>query len=136
MPTDASVDGISKAMQLHYDPLPADFSTADASYPQIAFEAHRLHVTFRDWRETTVRLLFHEVASFSWEAGDVAIDLQHRDDTSYIVRGSPWLQRHLEVGAVTPTEEHQHYKLCFNAAGVLQVLATRLEVLAPDHSES
>ena len=123
-------------MELHYELLRPAFSTADASYPQIAFEADRLHVTFQDWRETTVRLLFHDVVSFSWEAGDVAIDLQHRDDESYIVRGSPWLQRHLEVGAVMPTQGHQHYKLCFNAAGVLQVLATKLEVLAPDHGES
>src|SRR5690349_5730995 len=98
-------------MEPHYEPLQAAVPTADTSQPQIAFDAGQLHVTFQDWRETTVRLLFHDVASFSWDAGDVAVDQQHRDDESYIVRGSPWLQRHLEVGAVAPSEGHQHYKL-------------------------
>ena len=117
-------------METRYEPLRETFSTADAEYPQVVSERGCLRVAFRDWREKLVTLLFHDVAAFSWDDGDAAVDANHRDDYSYIVRDSPWLARHREVGTLMPSEDHRHYKLCFNAAGVLQVLATRLEVLA------
>lgn len=117
-------------MAIRYEPLCAPFSTADAEYPQVTSERGCLRVVFRDWQEKVVTLLFHDVAAFSWDEGDAALDANHRDDCSYTVHESPWLARHREVGTLMPPEEHRHYKLCFNAAGVLQLLATRLEVLA------
>jgi hypothetical protein len=120
-------------METRYEPLGAPFSTADAEYPRIIAEGGSLRVTYRDWREEFVALVFHEVLAFSWDDGDAAVDLAHRDDCSYVVYNSPWLARHREVGTLTPSEEYRHFKLCFNAAGVLQVLAARLEVKAePD----
>jgi hypothetical protein len=117
-------------MGIRYEPLGQSFSTADAEYPQVAVERGSLRVAIRDWREKFVTLLFHDVAAFSWDDGDAAVDANHRDDCCYIVHDSPWLARHREVGTVMPSDDHRHFKLCFNAAGVLQVLASRLEVLA------
>jgi hypothetical protein len=89
-----------------------------------------LRVTFRDWREKLQQLVFHDVAAYSWDDGDAAVDPRHRDDCSYLVLDSPWLVRHRAVGPVDPSKELRHFKLCFNAAGVIQVLASWLEVQA------
>lgn len=117
-------------METRYEPLAAPFSTADAEYPQVVTERGWLRVTYRDWREQVVALLFHDVVAFSWDDGEAAVDHDHRDDCCYIVHDSPWLARHRDAGTLTPAEEHRHFKLCFNAVGVLQVLAARLEVMA------
>lgn len=123
-------------MNTHYELLRGPFSTADAGYPVILLESGYLRIEYRDWQERVVKLSFHEVAAFSWDDADAAIDENHRDDCSYIVHHSPWLARHRQTGALAPSTGHQHYKLCFNAVGVLQVLATRLEVLpAPSTSD-
>jgi hypothetical protein len=116
-------------MATWYDPLQEAFSTVDATYPHVECDRGRLRVEFQDWREQTVMLLFHDVAAFSWDDGDAAVCPSHRDDCSYIVRESPWVARHREVGTVAPLTDLQHFKLCFNTVGVLQVLSTRLEVV-------
>jgi hypothetical protein len=117
-------------MGIRFEPLEVPFSTADAEHPRIVAECGRLRVTYRDWREEVVALVFHEVVAFSWDDGDAAVDRAHRNDRSYEVQNSPWLARHDEVGRLMPPEQYRHFKLCFNTAGVLQVLAARLEVKA------
>lgn len=116
-------------MDTRFEPLAAPLSTADAELPDVLFERGHLRVRFRDWREQLVTLLFHDVVAFAWDQGGAALNASHRDDCSYEVLGSGWLQRHIEVGTIEPDEAQHHYKLCFNAAGVLQVLASRLEVV-------
>ena len=115
-------------MECHYEPLRESFSTADAEKPHITLDRGVFRVTYRDWRENVVTLLFHGVVACSWDDGEVAVDANHRDDCSYIVHDSPWLARHLAVGTVMAPDDVRHFKLCFNAAGVLQVLASKLEV--------
>jgi hypothetical protein len=34
------------------------------------------------------------------------------------------------VGTIIASDGHRHFKLCFNPAGVLQVISTALETLA------
>ncbi len=116
-------------METRYELLHESFSTADAEYPQFVFEHGRLRVAFRDWREALIDVLFHDVVAFSWDDGDGALDASHRDDCGYVVLGSSWLATHRKAGTVMPSEDKQHFKLCFNSVGVLQVLASRLEVL-------
>ena len=121
-------------METRYEPLRESFSTADAERPQVVWEGDCLRVMFQDWRENLVTLMFHDVAAFSWDDGEAAVDAKHRDDCSYIVHDSPWLARHREVGTLLPSDDQRHFKLCFNAAGVLQVLASKLEVLTGPHA--
>lgn len=71
-------------------------------------------------------LSFDDVAAFSWDEGDAAVSPEHRDDACYVVAGSAWLARHIAAGSIATEAEHRHYMLCFNAAGVLQVIAARL----------
>lgn len=121
---------MNQGNDLRYELLEMPFSTADAENPELVFESGCLRGTFRNWQGQVVRLLFHDVAAFSWDSGDAALKADHRDDCTYVVQGSKWLQQHLEVESITPEEEHRHYMLCFNAIGVLQVLSSKLEVLA------
>lgn len=112
-----------------FEPLIGSFSTADAEAPVVAYEQGVLSVRFRDWREREVKLLFSNAVAFSWDEGDAACTAAHRDDTIYIVSGSHWIRRHIEVGSITASGGHRHFKLCFNAAGVLQVIAIELKVV-------
>lgn len=115
-------------MAPRYELLDVAFSTADSELPRIISENGRLWVTFVDWREQIITLVFHDVVAYSWDDEDAAVEVTHRDDCCYVVHDSAWLSRHREVGTLMQDAGHHHYKLCFNAAGVLQVLALRLEV--------
>ena len=113
-----------------FEPLGEPFSTADAETPVLAYERGTLHVRFRDWREREVKLTFRDVAAFSWDVGDAAWSGAHRDDDTYVVAGSEWLRRHIDLGTIAASEGHRHYRLCFNAVGILQILASGIDVLA------
>ena len=113
-----------------FEPLHESFSTADAEAPGLVFEQGSLHVRFRDWQARDVNITFRDSVAFSWDEGDAAVSNDHRDDVSYIVVGSDWVTRHLDGGSIMVKERYRHYKLCFNAIGVLQVIATGLDVLA------
>lgn len=123
-------------METRYEPLRESFSTADAGYPHIVFDRGGLRVTFQDWREKPVTLQFHDAVAFSWDDGDAAVNASHRDDCCYLVHESPWVARHREVGTLMQANDCRHFKLCFNAEGVLQVLASALEVVAGPASTS
>ena len=110
------------------EPLEVPFSTADAEAPVLYYDRGSLAVRFRDWRERTVHLLFDDVAAFSWDEGDAAGSLDRRDDACYVVAGSAWLARHVAAGTIEAEAGHRHFKFCFNVAGVLQVIATRLDL--------
>jgi hypothetical protein len=119
-----------RSAKMRYEPLEMPFSTADAEDPQILFEDGRVRVAYRNWQAKPVVLLFHDVIAISWDDGDAAQSAAHRNDCSYVVHESLWLVRHREAGTIMPPEDRRHFKLGFNAIGVLQVLASRLEVVS------
>jgi hypothetical protein len=113
-----------------FEPLSVPFSTAEAERPVLTFWDGQLRVRFFNWWEREVILNFQGVVAFSWDDGDACWSDAHRDDSSYTVAGSEWIQRHLDVGTIMAGDGHRHYKLCFNAVGILQVISTGVEVLA------
>jgi hypothetical protein len=117
------------AMNQRFEALELPFSTADASRPEIVYSDGTLRIQFVDWQRNLVCLSFEDAVSFSWEDSEVGLDTQHRDDCSYVVDQSRWLERHLNVSAVTKGEPHRHFKLCFNELGILQVIAAKVERL-------
>ena len=117
-------------MPQSFEPLNLPFSTADTDHPVMAYDRGQLLVRFRDWQQKEVALAFRDVVAFAWDDGDASWSSEHRDDFCDTVVGSVWLRRHIDVGTINAEERHRHYKLCFNAAGVLQVISTNLEVLA------
>ena len=97
-------------------------STADAEQVALRFENGDLHVSFVDWKAQPRSLTFREVLAHRWQELD---DQVPRDDTTFEAVDSPWLARQAELQGVSK-EGDAHYVLCFNACGVLDVLARRL----------
>jgi hypothetical protein len=106
-----------------FAPVHLGCSTADAERPELRYAADELTVRFRDWREQWVELRFTGVVAFQWNDGEVALAPGDRDDGTDHARDSPWLRSHAAAGTVATGEGHGHYKLGFNAVGVLEVLA-------------
>jgi len=97
-------------------------STADAEEVALRFEHGDLCLSFVDWKEQPRSLTFRDVLAHRWQELD---DPVPRDDTVFEVVDSPWLARQAQLQGV-PKDEYAHYVLCFNARGVLDVLAKRL----------
>jgi hypothetical protein len=96
-------------------------STADAERVVTRFENGDLHLSFVDWQEQPRSIMFCDVLAYRWQELDDAVP---RDDTTFEALESPWLERQAKLQAV-PVNEYAHYVLCFNACGVLDVLARR-----------
>lgn len=107
--------------------LEPDFSVADAEYPKFALRDGRLILEFVDWRERVVRVRFSNAAGVKWQELDSG-GPEDRDDSVYEIIGSSWLAGYLANGARTLAEDLRHFRLCFNAWGVLDVLATTMEI--------
>jgi len=105
-----------------YRSVDLGFSTADAEDVAMVFDRAELQLTFRDWSEETVKHTFNDVLAFKWDGG-LSIDTI-RDDTCYEVIDSSWLEEQARLQGENQTRL-THYKLCFNACGVLDVLCAR-----------
>ena len=110
-------------MPVSYVPLSAGFSTADAEYPSMTYELGTLVFRFVDWQDRKVIIHFVDTVAFKWQ-DDAILPPEIRDDTSYEVVNSPWLAELIALGATGQTS--RHYKLCLNAAGVLDVVFGQL----------
>lgn len=97
-------------------------STADGEKVTLRLEKGDLYLSFVDWQEQPRSLIFYDVLAHRWQELD---DPVPRDDMTFEAVDSPWLARQAELQAV-PQDEYAHYVLCFNACGVLDVIARRL----------
>jgi hypothetical protein len=103
----------------------APFSTADAESVEVHLVGGDLEVRFLDWQERPVRLQFTGVVALRWDPG--AAEGAPRDDEPYEVLDSPWVATLVAAGEGT---ENRHFKLCFNAASILDVVAQDIRVSA------
>jgi hypothetical protein len=97
-------------------------STADAEKVVTRFEDGDLQLSFKDWQEQPRSITFRNVLAYRWQELDD--DAVPRDDTTFEALESPWLERQAKLQGVS-AKEYAHYVLCFNACGVLDVLARR-----------
>ncbi len=98
--------------------------TADAEQVDVRFKDGDLHLSFVDWQERPRSALFRDVIAFRWQELD---DPVPRGDSTFEAVGSPWLERQARLQGLR-TEDYVHYVLCFNACGVLDVIAKRIPV--------
>lgn len=77
---------------------------------------------FTDWRERKMRVRFTNAAGIRWQELD-STGPEDRDDAVFEIVESTWLADYLRHGARAAADELRHYRLCFNASGVLDVLA-------------
>ncbi len=107
---------------MRYEQVDLGFSTADADDVRISFDGADLLLEFVDWREAPQACAFDAVLACRW-AQHLGLDLP-RDDCSYEVHDSDWLSCEAKPAAVDQAA-FVHYILCFNAWGVLEVLAKK-----------
>lgn len=113
---------------MQFEPFDMGVSTADAEHVALEYRDNRLTLTFLDWREQRRVVRFDDVVAHCWYC-ESEVFPKIRDDTTYQVLDSDLVRRLLECGAVTKTQEVQHYVLCFNAEGVLEVVVGSFQVL-------
>src|SRR6476620_5669503 len=105
-----------------------EFSTADAeNIETFFFDCSTLRLKFFDYCERLVLVEFSEIVAFSWNQEEV----EHKelsDDRVYEVINSDWLRKHKDIGTVNNAEKCKHYKLCFNAYGILDVIFEEMKV--------
>ena len=105
-------------------------STADAENVELHFDGAALVLSFRDWQGVPRQLIFHNILAFRWQDFD---EKDIRDDTTYEVLESEWLARQVYLqGVAGVADNYAHYKLCFNALGVLDILGRRVTCASND----
>ena len=106
------------------EPIYPDFSIADAEHPSISYDSGDVTLTFLDWREQSVCVVFHHVVRFQWtDDWDDPIEGELYDGTT-LIKQSDWVPKHLRIPA-------KHYRLNFNACGGrLDIACKSFEVMA------
>lgn len=109
-----------------------EFSTADAENIETFFiDGSMLGLRFLDWREKAWQVEFSEVVAFSWNRDEV-VHKDLDDDRVYEVTESDWVKKYREIGGVENVENYKHYKFCFNAWGILDVIFEEMKVIKDD----
>jgi hypothetical protein len=98
-------------------------STADAEDVRMRHEEDALWVAFRDWQDREISVVFRGVLGFRWQECDETVI---RDDMTYEVVNSPWLGQQARLQSVNASD-YTHHKLCFNACGMIDVLARSVD---------
>jgi hypothetical protein len=101
------------------------FSVADAEYPSFSLREGRLLLEFVDWQEQQVRVSFSGVAGVKWHELS-SPGPEDRDDAVFEIEESSWLEAYLQEGSRATNESLRHFRLCFNAIGLLDVLASTM----------
>ncbi len=107
-----------------YEPVSLGFSTADGEHPVIHYAGGELRFRFTDWQGSPVEFVASGVLHFAWS--DELFEPGLRDDSTYEVFDSPLAGRLRECNAVPASTVLRHFKLCFNAQGVFDVVCEHI----------
>ena len=103
------------------------FSVADAEDIKFRFDGEHLILEFIDWREQPVSVKFKNMIGYRYQLAEYQLSDKERFDSTHIVKDSEWVRIHLEQGEDWNSQEWYHYKLNFNAGGIVEVLCTAIE---------
>jgi hypothetical protein len=107
-------------------------SIADASAPEMVTAGGNLRIHFAQWNSEPAQVLFVDAVAHRWEQMEMEPLLEGEGfDSSHIIHQSKWLQAHLDRREFGPEVGYKHYRLNFNAAGCLQVIARDLVLECP-----
>jgi hypothetical protein len=114
-------------------PIDLGFSVADGEKIEVRYQSQTLRVSFVDWQEEPVSFVCHSTLAFRWQEAEYTLSDQERNDSTYEVVDSAWLQQHQEQHMTWEGTTFHHYKLNFNAAGILEMICSKIEPSAePD----
>lgn len=102
------------------------FSVADAEDITFKFDGSNLILEFNDWQEKRIVIACENTLGFKFQNAEYELSRSERFDSCHIVHESEWVKEHLKQGLAWEGESWLHYKLNFNAAGVVEVLCSKL----------
>ena len=108
-------------------PVDLGFEVADGEDVRLNFQQESLVVTFTDWHEETVSFVCEDTVAFRWQEGEYLLDPAERDDSVYEITHSLWVGQHQDQGCLPEGRSFHHFKMNFNAAGVFEVLCSKIE---------
>ena len=110
-----------------YTPIELGFSTADGERIELQFVGGEIRFSFADWRGQIIRFAISDVRAFSWlEELDVP---EIRNDCIYEVLESDLIEKYCAWNAISRDDGYRHFKFCFNAAGIFDVLCKGVTVI-------
>lgn len=111
------------------------FTVADAQAPSLQLADQRLLLSFVDWKDAHVEVVFNDVIALRWQEAEYVIDDEERFDSVHVVHDSLWLSEHERQHMTWPDSNHRHLKMNFNAAGILEILCTTATVKTVEPGE-
>ena len=111
-------------------PIDLGFSVADGEKIELSYEVQTLRVSFLDWQEKQVSFLCRDTLALRWQEAGYTLSDQERDDSTYEVIDSAWLRQHKDQSMTWEGPTFHHYKLNFNAAGILEMICSNIERIA------
>jgi len=109
-------------------PLSPGFSTADAESVSLSLHKRNGILEFIDWHEQPIKVMLVDTIALKWQEAD-SCGPEDRDDMSYEIMDSEWLMKHLSQHIIDPEKGYKHYKLCFNATGILEIICREMRVV-------
>src|SRR5262245_5016612 len=106
------------------------FSVADAGSVQVCYENQTLSVSFVDWQEKAVSFICRDTVAFRWQEAEYSLSDGERHDSTHEIIGSAWLCQHQEQGMTWESTAFHHYKLNFNAVGILEMICSKIDTIA------
>lgn len=105
------------------------FSIADGEHVSYLYDGEFLSFQFTDWTEETIVVRCSSVIGFKyqWATGECLAD--ERFDSTHLIHNSRWLLEHQKQGEGSKDQGWRHFKLNFNAAGVMEVLCKKMEII-------
>lgn len=102
------------------------FSVADAEDIAFKFDGADLVLEFSDWQEKHIVIKCENTLGFKFQNAEYELSESERFDSCHIVHSSEWVKEHIKQGEAREEENWLHYKFNFNAAGVVEVLCSKL----------
>ncbi len=103
------------------------FDIADGEDVCYTFDGDELTFTFTDWKEQTITVKCNNTIGFKYQWATGEYLPEERYDSSHIIHHSKWLKQHIKQGEAWEGEQWQHYKLNFNAAGIMEILCSNMQ---------
>jgi hypothetical protein len=111
-----------------FRPIEPGFSVTDAEYPNFELGNGHLTLSFTDWHEKPVRVLFKDVVAVKWQELELMRDGDGIEGI-YVIDDSSWLAHHVPTRAMHSEQEYKHFRFDFNACGSLEVVCISFEEL-------
>ena len=105
------------------------FVIADGEEVKYSYTGESLTFEFVNWQEQSITVKCSDVVGFKYQWAVSELLPDERFDSTHLIHNSKWLAEQLKQDNTIDGNECQHYRLNFNAAGVMEVLCSSMEII-------